>query len=471
MLKYLIPLILILCAMPTAAQTNEQIRERITADKSFEPVKKTKAEKKAEKAAAKAAKKAAKNNKNQPPVETPDAVITLPDMSVKIPGGVNLADGLTESEAIQIALWNNAQFNSDLAQLGFARADLTQAGLLSNPVFSLLFPIGTKQLDALFNFPFEVLWQRPKRVAAAKANLDRVAKSLETNGLNLVRDVRLAYTEVQLAEDRVRLTTNAVEIREQIPTIMEARFRVGDIGEGELKTAQADWRIFQEDRTRFEREAGALKERLRLLLGISAEEKNFEIAPRDFAPIDAVSTEVLMRAARAARPDVRAAELAIEAAGEQAKLEKGRIFNLIGSLDINALGRSPFEVGPGIGFEIPIFNRNQGNIARAYAQLDQAMRQYVLLQQQIAADIREAQIRLDKSQTLTADIRRNVIPTLEREQQIQQISYERGEIPFLFVLQNRQRIDAARIRQAEAEAEIRRARILLDRSVGRISGE
>lgn len=462
---------LIFCALPLAAQTNERIRERIAADKSFEPKKKTKAEKKAEKAAAKAAKKAAKNNKNQPPVKAPDAVMTLPDMSVKIPGSVNLADGLTESEAVQIALWNNAQFNTDLAQLGFARADLTQAGLLSNPVLSLLFPIGTKQLDALFNFPFEVLWQRPRRVAAAKVNLERVAQSLETNGLNLVRDVRLAYTELQLAEDRVRLTTNAVETRREIPMIMEARFRVGDIGEGELQTARADWRIFQEDRTRFEREAGAMKERLRLLLGVSTAQTDFEIAPREFVPVDAVSTEILIREARAARPDVRAAELAIEAAGEQAKLEKRRIFTLIGSLDINAFGNSSFEAGPGIVAEIPIFNRNQGNIARAYAQLDQAMRQYVLLQQQIAADIREAQIRLAKSQALTADIRQNVIPTLEREQQIQQVSFERGEIPFLFVLQNRQRIDAARIRQAEAEAEIRRARILLDRSVGRISGE
>lgn len=158
-------------------------------------------------------------------------------------------------------------------------------------------------------------------------------------------------------------------------------------------------------------------------------------------------------------------------AGEQAKLEKKRIFNLIGSLDINVLGNSPFEIGPGIGFEIPIFNRNQGNIARAYAQLDLAMRQYVLLQQQIAADIRESQIRLGKSEELLAQLRREVIPTLEREQQIQQISFERGDIPFLFILQNRQRLDAARIREADANAEIRRARILLDRSIGRISGE
>jgi cobalt-zinc-cadmium efflux system outer membrane protein len=469
MKKYVLAaVILASMALTAAAQTDEQIKERIRADKSLELIKKTKAEKKAEKEKAKAAKK----NRNQPPVKSPDSTLILPDMSVKIPDGVNLADGLSETEAVQIALWNNAQFNTDLAQLGFARADLTQAGLLSNPVFSLLFPIGTKQLDAIFNFPFEVLWQRPRRVAAAKVNLSRIAQSLETNGLNLVRDVRLGYAELQLAEKRVQLTTNAVETRRQIPTIMEARFRFGDISEGEWQTTRADWRAFEEDRTRFEREAGALKERLRLLLGIGAEQNAFEIAPTAVVPANfTATTEDLIRQARAARPDVRAAELAIEAAGEQAKLEKRRIFNLIGSLDINALGSSPFEIGPGIGFEIPIFNRNQGNIARAYAQLDLAMRQYVLLQQQIAAEIREAQIRLGKSEELIAQLRRDVIPALEREQQIQQISFERGDIPFLFVLQNRQRLDSARIREAEAVAEKRRAQILLDRSVGKIASE
>ena len=81
-----------------------------------------------------------------------------------LPEGIALDDGLTEDEAVTIALWNNAQFQADLVQLGFARADLIEAGLLRNPVLSLLFPLGPKQLEATLNLPFEFLWQRPKRV-------------------------------------------------------------------------------------------------------------------------------------------------------------------------------------------------------------------------------------------------------------------------------------------------------------------
>jgi hypothetical protein len=63
-----------------------------------------------------------------------------------VPVGVVLEDGLAEQEAVAIALWNNSGFQESLADLGIARADLVQAGLLRNPVLSLLFPWGPKHL-------------------------------------------------------------------------------------------------------------------------------------------------------------------------------------------------------------------------------------------------------------------------------------------------------------------------------------
>ena len=63
------------------------------------------------------------------------------------PPGTSLDDGLTIEEAVGIALWNNPDFQVALTSLGIARADLVEAGLLKNPVFSLLFPWGPKQLE------------------------------------------------------------------------------------------------------------------------------------------------------------------------------------------------------------------------------------------------------------------------------------------------------------------------------------
>ena len=66
--------------------------------------------------------------------------------------------------------------------MGFARADLLEAGLLLNPVLSLLFPVGPKQLEATLKWPIDVLWQRPRRVASARFAADRVAAGLEQAG-------------------------------------------------------------------------------------------------------------------------------------------------------------------------------------------------------------------------------------------------------------------------------------------------
>lgn len=83
------------------------------------------------------------------------------------PEGISFDDGLSEDEAVAVALWNNAQFQADLAALGFARADLIEANMLANPVFSLFFPVGPKLLETRLNLPIDVLWQRPHRIAAS----------------------------------------------------------------------------------------------------------------------------------------------------------------------------------------------------------------------------------------------------------------------------------------------------------------
>ncbi len=111
----------------------------------------------------------------------------------QVPAGISLEDGLTETDAIAIALWNNTGFQESLADLGIARADLAQAGLLRNPVLSLLLPWGPKQLEATARWPIDALWQRPNRVAAARLNAEAVGERLVAHGLNLVADTRIAF--------------------------------------------------------------------------------------------------------------------------------------------------------------------------------------------------------------------------------------------------------------------------------------
>src|SRR6202007_3196089 len=99
--------------------------------------------------------------------------------------------------------WNKSTFLETLAELGFARSALVQAGLLSNPVFSILFPLGPKQLEFALKLPLEAVWLRPKRVAAAQFDAEQVAERLVQSGLDVVRDAKLKWAELRLARERV----------------------------------------------------------------------------------------------------------------------------------------------------------------------------------------------------------------------------------------------------------------------------
>ena len=69
-----------------------------------------------------------------------------PGQSV-IPPDVSLDNGITEDEAVHIALWNNAALLELLADLGISRAQLLNANLISDPQFIVFFPLGPKQLE------------------------------------------------------------------------------------------------------------------------------------------------------------------------------------------------------------------------------------------------------------------------------------------------------------------------------------
>ena len=146
----------------------------------------------------------------------------------QMPGDVSMDDGLSEDEAIAIALWNNAQFQVDLAQLGLAKADLLEAGMITNPALSLLFPVGPKQMEWTLTLPIELLWQRPHRLAYAELNADHVAQNMVQNGLGLIKDVLISYADLSLAQDRARILKEEITIHKEIVAITESRLQAGD---------------------------------------------------------------------------------------------------------------------------------------------------------------------------------------------------------------------------------------------------
>ena len=384
-----------------------------------------------------------------------------------IPPDVVLADGVTEDEAVSLSLWNHAAFQADLTTLGFTRADVVEAGLLRNPIFSLLFPLGPKQLEATFNWPIEAFWQRPRRVAAARLDADRVAQNLVQNGLNLIRDVRLAHADAILAEDRLSLTQERLTLRRQILEITEARLRAGDIAELEVLPARNDVRIVEGDILRFQNDASVTSARLALVLGSILESRQLTATPSALPSKPAPIASALIEEAFGSRPDMRGSELAIQAAGERARWQRSRIFALTSILDANGQGRDGFEIGPGVQAEIFAGDRNTGNRLRAEAELKQTSRRYVAVRQQIAAEVTEARIRYEEARAALTQWNDGILPPLEEAARRTERAFAAGDVSRLFLLENTTKLVEARNRYIEIQWSLRRARAELERAVGR----
>lgn len=383
-----------------------------------------------------------------------------------VPDRVRLDDGLSEDEAVAIALWNNPAFQEVLSELGFSRADLVEAGLLPNPVLSVLFPLGPKQLEFTLKFPLDLLWLRPRRIAVAQLDAEQVAERLVQRGLDLVRDARLAWTEAVFTQARARLAGENAGLNSRIETLAQTRLSAGDVSELEVINARMGSILTQDEVVRSGRDYAVATTRMRGVLGLTATATVIVLPALPEATPPTQSLPALVDAALAARPDARAAELAIEAASQRIGLARWQVLALTAALDANGKGSKGFEMGPGIEMGIPLFNRNQGGVSRAEAMLVRAMRQYATVRDRIRLEVTEAFTRVEAAGRQVALWNELGLPQMQAAVERAEQAYAAGDVSLLLLLQTSTQQLTMRVRHLEALAEIARARAELERSIG-----
>lgn len=382
------------------------------------------------------------------------------------PPGVRLEDGLDEDEAVAVALWNSPGFQADLAALDISRGDLIEAGMIRNPLLTLLLPLGPKQLELTAALPIEALWQRPRRIAAAQIEVERVARGLVQSALDLVRDAVVAVSEVALAEARRSISARGVDLRRQIATIAASRLRAGEISVVEEQSVQLDLARAEEELLLSAYDESGARLRLLQKLGLPMRQGVRVIALPLVLRVGLVMNKALPEAL-ALRPDVRAAELSIEAAAGRVGWERSKAVNQIAAIaDANGQGKRGFEMGPGFQIELPIGNRNQGSIARARGEMERAAWQYVAARHRVETELRQADAEYAAARSAIEHLRTHSLPAWDDNVRRAERAFAAGEVSHLFVLEAiRQRLDAA-LREVELEARLRRAGAELDRCLG-----
>jgi outer membrane protein, heavy metal efflux system len=384
-----------------------------------------------------------------------------------LPASVSLNNSVDEDEAVSTALANNAAFRAALMQLGMAEGDVIQAGLLSNPNLQTFFPVGAKQWEWTLYFPLETFVLRRHRVDAAQRDYERIANTLVQTGLNFVRDVRVAHTDLALALAQADLAEETVRLRQNIGDLTQKRLERGDISELEGTTARIDLLNARAAAGVAAQNVPLASARLAALMGLPSSVPEVRADSLSPPPPITLNIEDLIEQAMASRPDMQAAEWAVASASARTRLSRWLFWRVDAAIDANEEGPKGFEIGPGLRIDIPIFNRNQGGITRADAELMQARYNRDAIRDQIVQDVRTAATKLRQAQDNLSILRDEIVPSLREAATLAERAYEAGGTSYLLVLQTSTDYIAARTREIDQTAAARRALAELERSVGR----
>lgn len=150
-------------------------------------------------------------------------------------------------------------------------------------------------------------------------------------------------------------------------------------------------------------------------------------------------------------------------------MEHSRIVTLAGLLNIKQGEGVSFAPRPGITADLPIFNRNQGGIARADAEVERATWLYLAARQRITGEVQDAFNLYQQAQETLAVWRTQTLPLADENARLARNSFNQGDQSYLFVLDALRRVMEVRQREAELRADVRRAAVQLERSIGQDS--
>lgn len=326
-----------------------------------------------------------------------------------------LADGLSQDEAVQIALLNNRELQAAFFDIGVARADWAQSGLLTNPSITtaLRFPpvASSIPLDGSFALNIAELWQIPIRMKAAEGRVEETILAVAGAAADLAADVRRAYQQAVAAREALRLANEhfsralaALEAAQQAGRApIDLDLVRGDAMRAELAIAEAQL-AFDDDVRRLAR-----------LMSLPSVPSPLLLTDPLAEPGQVGASEAqLVALARERRIDVQASARAVQTTADAIRTEYSRILPEFGlglsiendpqpvirggarslalptdtqvgqagaALTRRALAdateqKKDTTLGPLITFELPIFDQNLAQIRRAKLLHEQAVRRH-----------------------------------------------------------------------------------------------
>lgn len=387
---------------------------------------------------------------------------------------------LTLEEAHRLALERSPRFTSLRSTVQLQEADLTAARVFpTNPalelstgprveadVVGLDATIGVSQALPVFGRYGAAIDVQEAQLVAAKSEL-----RFDTQGL--LAGVSRAFIEAQQAAAILSLQQERTRLLQALVTLTQRRVEAGDATQLDVNLWQAELGSAVAVLQRAQARSLAARARLASLVGLDPMRPPVPAgsltppARSELRPFDVGD-----------RGDLIALEARVQAATEATELAEARAWPdvAVGAyVGTERLAPGPSTVqgeyfaGAQLAVDLPIFNRNQGDIARANAQLARAkaLRAAALLE--AAAEVQAATARLEAALAAVAALESSVVGSLEETLTLLERSFEEGKIGMADLLLRQRTLLEARADYLDAVAEARLAEVDVELAAGRFS--
>lgn len=438
----------------------------------------------------------------------PSWAVDTPLKGLAVPAGGEL----TGEAAIELALTNNRSLRADIEVIGQAKAELVQAGLLSNPMLTVMlrFPEagGRASLDFGLVKDFADLWLIPSRKRAAGSLLQQKLLSFTDNAVGVVREVSTTYVAFQYLDRAIGLQTENLEVLRQSIDAAQARLRSGsttqlDVNLLEARRLQAELELLQLRNERHTTQLSLLR-----LMGASQAPADWRPAPLPLAqPDESLDEEALIDWGLQRRLDIQAAGWEVDAALAEFQQQKLRLIQSFGvgisgerferrgipgrniaadtaraSIADGRLTAPEIEprsarraerrqeidlvLGPVIEVPLPIFDQNQAQMAKAQYRARELHERYSEREQRTVEQIRAAIATLQTAARRREIYQTSLLPVQESNLQVAETAYQSGQESILTVLLAQQDLIQARLGLAAAIRDELTARANLERELG-----
>ena len=383
---------------------------------------------------------------------------------------------ITLDEAIQMALQHNHNMLAARTTIQQSEAEETTANLRPNPTLFAdweYLPLGSPskqnpnlypgvstndylknntEADIGLSYLIERGKKRQHRLQAARDITAQTRSLVADNERGLTFNTASLFVNAQLAESALELADKDLKSFQKTVDLGELRYNKGAISEDDYLKIKLQLLQFETDYQQAELAKVQALSDLRQLLGYESVSADYDVAgPFDYQPLKGNMEDFQLKALQN-RPDLRAAQQGVTAARSQYELQRA-----IGKQDVTVQGNYSHVNGINAAnllgsIPLPIFNRNQGEIARTRIAITQAQEQEKATNGQALTDVRDAYEGLRVNDRIVQLYRSGYLDVAQKDRDIAEYAYQRGAVSLLDFLDAERNYRATQLAYRQALA-------------------